>query len=282
MHKALFALLEGRFAEAEVLSASALEVGGRAQNWDARVCHTLQMFVLRRDQGRLREIEVLVRRVAGENPTYPILHCARTLMVTELGNVTEARESLAALVGHLPFDEEWLLGMGFLAETVHALQDTESAGVIYEAMRAYPDRVAIGLPEVSTGSVARPLGLMATVLARWDDAERHFETALEVNRRIGARSWLAHTQRDYAQMLSRRDALGDAERARRLTARRGRPTASWGSPTELERHWPRDARDGLAARRCPSVIDTPGDARGRAIEPDLPLDVGWINGHSDR
>ena len=216
VHKALFALLEGRLAEAEVLSARALEVGGRAQNWDARVCHTLQMFVLRRDQGRLREIEVLVRQVAGENPTYPILHCARTLMVAELGNVAEARESMAGLVGHLTFDEEWLLGMGFLAETAHLLQDTESAGVIYEAMRAYPDRVAIGLPEVSTGSVSRPLALLATTLSRWEDAERHFDKALEVNERIGARSWLAHTRHDYAEMLTKRDGPGDAERARRL------------------------------------------------------------------
>jgi tetratricopeptide (TPR) repeat protein len=218
VHRALMALLEGRLAEADLLSVKALEVGERAQSWDARVCHVLQMVVLRRDQGRLEEIEGQVRRVADENPTYPILHCARALMVAELGHRAEAGELLEGLVGSLAFDEEWLLGMGFLAETAYAVGDGGSAAAIYEALRAYPDRVAIGLPEVSTGAVARPLGLLATTLARWDEAEGHFETALDMNARIGARSWLAHTQHDYAEMLATRDAPGDAERARALSA----------------------------------------------------------------
>ena len=90
--------------------------------------------------------------------------------------------------------------------------------MLYEALRPYPDRVAVGLPEVSTGSVSRPLALLATTLSRWEDAERHFDKALEVNERIGARSWLAHTRHDYAEMLTKRDGPGDAERARRLMA----------------------------------------------------------------
>ena len=57
-----------------MLSARALEVGGRAQSWDAGVCHTLQMFVLRRDQGRLEEIEALVRRL-GRARTRPTRSC---------------------------------------------------------------------------------------------------------------------------------------------------------------------------------------------------------------
>jgi tetratricopeptide (TPR) repeat protein len=54
---------------------------------------------------------------------------------------------------------------------------------------------------------------------RWQDAERHFEAALEMNRRIGARSWLAHTQVDYARMLSARAEAGDPERALELARR---------------------------------------------------------------
>jgi len=41
----------------------------------------------------------------------------------------------------------------------------------------------------------------------------HFEDALEMNARMGARPWLAHTQRDYARMLLARDGSGDRERA---------------------------------------------------------------------
>jgi DNA-binding NarL/FixJ family response regulator len=38
-------------------------------------------------------------------------------------------------------------------------------------------------------------------MARWDEAEQHFQEALAMNTRTGARPWLAHTQHDYAAML---------------------------------------------------------------------------------
>ena len=232
VHKALVALLEGSLEEAETLADRALELGGRAQSWSADVCHMLQLFVLRRDQGRLGEIEARLRRLAGENPTYLILECARMLTAAELGHAAEARGSLTGLVGRLPFDEEWLVSMGCLAETAYLIEDAESAAVIYDALHPYPDRVAVSYPEVSTGSVSRPLGLLATTLARWEDAERHFDTALEVNERIGARSWLAHTRHDYAQMLT--SAMGPVMRKGRAGSwpRRGRRTGSSGSRTD--------------------------------------------------
>ena len=64
--------------------------------------------------------------------------------------------------------------------------------------------------------MARCLGLLAATLEDWDDAERYFEAAIELNGRIGARPWLAFTQRDYAGMLRERAAPGDAERADQL------------------------------------------------------------------
>ena len=47
-------------------------------------------------------------------------------------------------------------------------------------------------------------------IARREEAERHFEDALEVNERMGALPWLAHSRADYARML---EARGD-QRAR--------------------------------------------------------------------
>jgi tetratricopeptide (TPR) repeat protein len=51
------------------------------------------------------------------------------------------------------------------------------------------------------GAVSRYLGLLASTLRRFEDAEHHFEDALAMNERMGARPWLAHTQLDYARML---------------------------------------------------------------------------------
>jgi hypothetical protein len=55
--------------------------------------------------------------------------------------------------------------------------------------------------------------LLATTSQGWDDAERHFEDALEANAGMGARPWLAYTEHDYARMLHARNGRGDRERA---------------------------------------------------------------------
>ena len=55
----------------------------------------------------------------------------------------------------------------------------------------------------------RPLGLLAAVCGRLDDAEGHFERALDINTAMGARPSAAHTQHDHARMLIRRGPAGD-------------------------------------------------------------------------
>jgi hypothetical protein len=66
------------------------------------------------------------------------------------------------------------------------------------------------------GSVARGLGVLATTLRRFDEAERHFDVAIETERKMGARPWLAHAQHELAAMLLARGSAGDSERARAL------------------------------------------------------------------
>jgi DNA-binding CsgD family transcriptional regulator len=50
--------------------------------------------------------------------------------------------------------------------------------------------------------------MLAATLGEWERAERHFEGAMELNRRMAARTWLAHTAYEYARMLI---ASGQAE-----------------------------------------------------------------------
>jgi DNA-binding CsgD family transcriptional regulator len=63
------------------------------------------------------------------------------------------------------------------------------------------------------GAADRYLGMLATTLGDWERAERHFEAALVLNRRLGARTWLAHTAFEYARMLLARRAGDDRARA---------------------------------------------------------------------
>ena len=66
------------------------------------------------------------------------------------------------------------------------------------------------------GAADRYLGMLATVLGDTDRAQRHFETALALNRRMGAFTWLAHTAHEYGRMLVARG--GARERAMELFA----------------------------------------------------------------
>jgi tetratricopeptide (TPR) repeat protein len=220
VYRALIALLEGKLAEAESLITEARSVGERALSWSAAVAYGLQMYVLRREQGRLHEVEQLVRSSVEQYPTYPIWRCVLAQMAAELGHAAEAREALEALAADrfatLPFDEGWLVSVGLLAETASAVGDAGAASVLYELLLPYGDRVAVAYPEIGTGSVARYLGILAATMSRWDDAVRHFEDAIAMNARIGARPWLAHSQHRLAAALLAQGGPGAAEKAQLL------------------------------------------------------------------
>ena len=72
------------------------------------------------------------------------------------------------------------------------------------------------LPDVCYGAAARYLGMLAATMERWEDAAQHFEDALAMNARMGARPWLAHTQHQYAIMLLARHQPGDRDKAMSL------------------------------------------------------------------
>jgi DNA-binding SARP family transcriptional activator/tetratricopeptide (TPR) repeat protein len=216
----LLVLLEGRFAEAEGLIANTHKAGERAQDWEADLSYALQLFILRREQGRLEEMQELVARSVDQYPTYPAWSCFQALVEAELGREAKARETFERLAADdfavLPFDEEWVVSLTFLAETARLLDDTQRATTLYGLLLPYADRVALSYPDVSTGSASRYLGVLAAMIGRPDDAESHFEDALAMNSRIGARPWVANTQYDYARTLLDRDAPGDAGRAEEL------------------------------------------------------------------
>jgi DNA-binding SARP family transcriptional activator/tetratricopeptide (TPR) repeat protein len=223
VYRALMALFEGRFDEAERLIPETRSVGERALRWSAAVTYGLQLYVLRREQARLDEVEQLVRSSATENPTYPIWRCALANTLAELGSMDEARGELSALAAGgftgIPFDEEWEVSLCFLAETAARLGESAHALLLYGLLLPYADRVSISYPEISLGPVSRLLGILASTSGSYDEAIGHFEDALVTSERIGARPWLAHTADDYAHMLLRRGEPGDAEKAESLLER---------------------------------------------------------------
>jgi len=223
VNQATLALLQGRFDEADRLIHEALEIGGGIL-WNARVSYRLQVYALRRGQGRLHELAetFAAEPEAFQYRTYPILDCMLARLYDQLDHKSEARAIFERLAtddfAALPFDEEWLVSLSLLAEVAHSLDDKPRAACLYEKLSPYSDWVGLAYPEISTGSVSRYLGILASTLGRWEDGERHFEKALVMNERTGARPWLAYTQEDYARMLLERRDSGDLERAEQLLA----------------------------------------------------------------
>ena len=214
----MLALFSGRLQDAERLMEQTGEVGSRAQGLDATFYYVmnLQALALRREQGRLAEIEAQFERFVEDYPNF-IFRSALTSLYCELGREDEARAELDRLAADGPSDlevgTEWFLGAGLLAEVCASLGAQGHAAPLYEALLPYADYNVYSHVESARGSASRYLGILAATMARWEDAGRHFERALELNARMGARPWVAHTQHDYARMLIRRSAPDDARRA---------------------------------------------------------------------
>ena len=220
--RAHIALLEGNFTSAEPLINEALELGERAQRWNAGMTYRLQLFLLREAQGRLAEVAELYEAPpsAFEYRTYRIFDCVLARFYDRLGRRDDARAKFEELAENdftgVPLDEEWLATICLLAETAASLGDATRGRVLYELLSPYRERIGTSYPEINVGAVSRYLALLAASEKRWADAVRQFEHAIKLNRRIGARPWLAYTQEDYARMLLARADSRDAETAHRL------------------------------------------------------------------
>jgi DNA-binding CsgD family transcriptional regulator len=212
---AAIALGDGRLAEGEALARSSEEWGRLLTGRDASGVHGIQMFSLRREQGRLAELAPVIRMLAGgargAGPWRPGL----ALVLAELGMEREARRELDRVVaeGLEPLRKSlWLASLAYLAEAAAMLGDTRTAALVYPVLEPFGGaNVMIGHLVAWYGAADRHLGMLAATLGEWERAAEHFERALELNRRMGAATWLAHTEYEYARMLlarGRRDRAG--------------------------------------------------------------------------
>lgn len=224
MCRAMRALMGGRFDEAEELATTALMLGQRVQAETAANFFAAHLFFLRRDQGRLAELTEGLQQTVAAFPTVPAWRCALAGLYAATGRREDAARELehvsAADFRDIPRDNSWLVAMTMLADACARLHDQQRAALLYEALLPYRELVVVaGIAAACGGAVTHSLGLLATTLERWDSAAAHFDDALAVHRRLGARPAIARTQLAYAVLLFRstlNDRDTNRERARTL------------------------------------------------------------------
>ena len=221
--RVLLALLRGEFALAEQLMIEERQFGDPALTAEAKVAHRAHEGWLRKELGRFDGLEDLMVESAEEIWWYPMFKCFLAEWYADIDDgaaACDVFEIIAAddFAGLLPRDNEWLLGATVLADVCAYLGDVERARFLHAELLPFAHLNATGISELSRGSVARPLGALAGVLGRLDEADGHFRDALAANRRLGARPWVARTMYDHALVLQRSGSPENLRRARQLLA----------------------------------------------------------------
>ena len=233
-NRALLALVVGDLADAEEYIARELETEYQVTFIRDEISSArTHRFLLRRELGRSAEEESTVRASVDEYPWYPFHRAALACLLLDLGRDGEARVLFDELAkdefAALYQDNEWLLGMGLASEACALLGDASAAATLYEQLRPYAGRLAIGFSDGSVGAVDRYLGLLAATRGQLDDAVGHLVAAIEVNEGMGARPFAAHCRHDLAEVLRQRNAAGDRGRADTVRRRpRGSTAAQLG------------------------------------------------------
>jgi DNA-binding CsgD family transcriptional regulator len=221
-HSAI-ALCDGRLDEAEAAAQRSYEWSRLLTGRDASGIYGIQMFSIRREQGRLAELAPAVRILAAGDsaPAGPWRPGFASLLV-ELGMEDEARRELGLVAreGLDPFRESlWLASLTYLTDACAVLGDEEVAALLYPELEQFAGgNVMIGHLVECYGAADRYLGKLCTVLGEWERGEHHFEQALELNSRMGVDTWLAHTAYDYARLINAR-GRSDRDRAAALLAK---------------------------------------------------------------
>jgi DNA-binding SARP family transcriptional activator/class 3 adenylate cyclase len=211
---------EGRFIEAEALAAESFRLGQEARDPNAFPLWGITLGLCRVWQGRIAELVGAVAEGAGLFGNFGVVQALDAVARAEAGMFDEARD----IVARIRSDPSWteanfdlVLRLAALARVAYRLADADLAAVLHGQLERYADRPAsVGM--VCIGSNHQALGLTATVMGRYDEAEDHFQNAIAAHREAGWLAVLVETQVFYAAMLAARSAPGDAAKALELLA----------------------------------------------------------------
>lgn len=255
VHRGMRELVKGRFIAAEELMDEALAAGRPIVGDLAISCYASGLFRIRFWQGRLAELETALRSGADEQPQLPWVRCAFAVALAEAGSAADAAVQLGQVaaggLARLAVNNTAVVSWAELAHVAARLGSRDHAEAIHGLLEPLRGRCVVGpFAETCLGAVDHYLGMLEATLGREDDARRSFESAVELNRRIGARPALAQTLVELGASL----AESEPERARLLLTEAASTCDELGMPA-----WAEKARASLS----PLVSREPPAAQNR-------------------
>ncbi len=218
---AMRALLDGRPDDARTSAADAFERAVEAGDPEADASYLLQRWWLAVEWGTpeaLSGITAECRERASNGAGGRTWRAALALVLARDGKLDLAAEELRRVTDHglgeLVRDAGRLQPLATLAEVAWMVGDGHRAAMVGSLLEPFADQLVVGgRALVCQGSVARACGMVAAATYRWDEAQRHFQAALAVHRRIGALPLLARTQLEWSGVLEQRGRKIDRRRA---------------------------------------------------------------------
>ncbi len=244
--------LRGDFAGAERWADIALRTGQLLTGDETEGSYGVQMFMIRRETGDLKRFAGFVdgsetfagRWVPGLLALYTELGC-------EQGMTRALNHLLNRNLGDHTDEAQWAMELVFMLDAALKLGNRDAAHTLRPFVARYAGKnLAAGQFVALFGSADRYLARIAALTGDTDAAERHFATALEMDRRMGATVHVAETLARHALFAA---AVGRTDEARSLADR---------------------ARDIAAPNGQSRVLDL--------VDSLLAVDQGGPNGLTDR
>jgi DNA-binding CsgD family transcriptional regulator len=286
------AALAGQLAVARDRSLEARRLAFRHQDPSGAglsYAFAVWLAVIRGDAG---EIPADFFDFAGAAPPIPIVRAPLARALFAAGRTDEAQavyETLRQLPAAGDKDTRTLGALTLLMDLILAFRDGEMAQATYDLFHPHiTDSGATGTGVVLlSGSLHWPLGRLAALLGRTEEALGHYPTAVTVNTRLGARPLVALARLDWAEALRTRAARGDYAQARVLAWQAATEARRLDMPGPADRaeHLVRDleqairAADPLTPREREIAELVSAGITNRAIASQLVLSERTVEGH---
>ena len=239
------AVNEGRFADAETAADDFRRSSESLA--DTPEGYGLQMFGIRREQGRLSEMRPLLELVTRSNQEASTWRPGLAVAYAEVGLLDEAAALVDQLVANdlasIPRDSLWHGVLSFLADACTLTGQPAASQIVYRHLLDCRG-LMLGMAGLTYyGSADRYLGNLANTCQQTRDAQTHLEAGLRHDEAAGWPVWIAHSRFDLGRFLVEHGRVRDRERARALVAAALESAASFGM--------------AALAKRCRELLESP-------------------------